>query len=168
MPCANAKCLSCNSSACTACQGANRTGGACDCLAIGYYDAFVVNNPATYDCVPCTDPRCEVCSSTSPSYCDTCYGTNRDPNCSCPVGTADIFAAGVVSTYDCVTCSNGKCAQCPTSPTTCIACVSVERVIPTCACPANFYFDAFVAGNPSTYACVSCVNQKCLACASTS
>ena len=175
-----APCRTCNSSTnCTSCYTntnnvrLNGT-GVCACPPIGYFDIFVIGDVSTYDCQPCP-AKCATCTSTT--NCSSCYtnSTNVRLNttslCTCPkTGYFDIFAAGNVSTYDCVPCP-ASCQTC-TSATNCSICYTNSinlRLNGTgvCACPATGYFDTFVAGNVSTYDCQLCP-AKCITCTSNS
>ena len=103
------------------------------------------------------------------SQCDSCLGANRLPasQCACPAnGFFDAFNISDVASYDCQPCANQRCATCSsTSAAVCESCYGQHRLTAQqCACPATGYFDAFVAGNTSTYDCVSCISAKCLTC----
>lgn len=176
MPCTNEKCLKCSStsaSTCDQCYGLHRdASNECKCYD-GYYDVFVAGDNSTYDCRVCPTEGCKNCSASSPSECSECFGNNRHSGtCQCADGWMSMFVIDQTETYNCVQCDNLKCDNCTHAKSTCNRCFGTDEsqrtTVNSCECPENGYYDAFVGGNPSTYDCVKCENQKCKRCNSTS
>ena len=170
VPCISTKCLTCPTAAsvCALCNGLYRiAANNCACPATGYFDGFNISNTSTYNCVPCVSAKCATCP-TAATTCATCNGLFRiaTNNCACPTtGYYDGFNAPNSSTYDCVACTNPVCLACAlTSPSVCDSCLGANRTTPNCACVSGFY-SVYVAGNSSTYNCVTCPSV-CLVCSS--
>jgi hypothetical protein len=130
-------------------------------------DTFVAGLASTYNCLPCNNPLCMSCP-TSQGTCAVCFGNKRDPtnNCACPTGYFDDYSQNNKNSMSCFACATAACSSCSGSPyTTCLSCFGTNRDLTNnCACDTGNLVSIFVAGQPSTYNCVTCANLKCLSC----
>jgi hypothetical protein len=119
----------------------------CSCPSQQYFDPFQACTLSTYNCIPCTNTKCETCTSSS-SSCNKCFGNdglrNSSNNCACPTDFYyDTFNIADPSTYNCKPCP-AKCQRC-TSATTCTLCLGTNRNTATqCACSSNLFYDGFI------------------------
>ena len=177
MPCTEPKCLSCarvSQSVCDVCKGNFRDpSNNCVCLD-GYFDAFILADNTTWDCLPCTNPKCFDCNLTGPSDCQVCKSSSRllNQGCACPAqGFYDNFNTSNISdalTWSCVPCDSSACLVCSsTSQSYCDQCKGANRdPSANCICLSGYYHDqVFDAQNSSTWDCLQCAGD-CLQCVS--